>query len=89
MADPFIKRSVADYTEQEFVEFVDEIRKEDKAPTDKHADVLVRHFNEVIGHPDGMDLIYYPEPGADTSSAGIARTVAAWRAANGLPVFKQ
>ncbi|MFJ4251731.1 bacteriocin immunity protein [Pseudomonas sp. NPDC089741] len=89
MADPFIKRSVADYTEQEFVELVDEIRKEDKAPTDKRADVLVRHFNEVVGHPDGMDLIYYPKPGSDTSSAGIARTVATWRAANRLPRFKQ
>jgi len=89
MSDPFIKRSFSDYTEHDFVEFVDEIRKEDKAPTDERADVLVRHFNYIVGHPSGMDLIYYPEPGADTSSAGIARTVAAWRAANALPGFKQ
>jgi hypothetical protein len=87
--DPFIKSSFSVYTEQGFAEFIDEIRKEDKAPTDERADVLVRHFNEVVGHPSGMDLIYYPEPGADTSSAGIARTIAAWRVANGLPGFKQ
>ncbi|WP_318184009.1 bacteriocin immunity protein [Pseudomonas fluorescens] len=74
--DPFIKSSFSDYTEQSFAKFIDAIRKEDKAPTDERADVLVRHFNEVVGHPSGMDLIYYPEPGADTSSAGITRTVA-------------
>lgn len=89
MSDPFIKSSFSDYTEQDFVEFIDEIRKEDKASTDNRADILVMHFNEVVGHPSGMDLIYYPEPGVDTSSAGIARTVAAWRKANALPGFKQ
>ncbi|WP_371262555.1 bacteriocin immunity protein [Pseudomonas sp. H1h] len=35
------------------------------------------------------DLIYYPEPGADTSPAGIDRTVAALRVASGLPGFKK
>jgi hypothetical protein len=89
MSDPYIKSSFSDYTEQEFVEFVDEIRKEDRAPTDDRADILLMHFNEIIGHPSGMDLIYYPEPGADTSPAGIARTVAAWREANGLSGFKR
>lgn len=89
MSDPFIKNRLSAYTEQDFVKFIDEIRKEDKATTDDRADILVMHFNEIVGHPGGMDLIYYPEPGADTSSAGVARTVAAWRKANGLPGFKQ
>lgn len=88
MSDPFIKNSFSDYTEDEFVRFVDEIREEDKAPTDTRADLLVLHFNKIVGHPSGMDLIYYPEPGADTSSAGIAQTVVTWRKANGLPGFK-
>jgi len=89
MSDPFIKSNFSDYTEQDFVEFIDEIRKEDKAPTDDRADILLLHFNKIVGHPSKMDLIYYPEPGADTSSSGIARTVAAWREANGLPGFKK
>ncbi|WP_244142226.1 bacteriocin immunity protein [Pseudomonas gozinkensis] len=55
----------------------------------RRADILLLHFNEIVGHPSKMDLIYYPEPGADTSSSGIARTVAAWHEANGLPGFKQ
>ncbi|PNB51586.1 bacteriocin immunity protein [Pseudomonas sp. CH235] len=68
---------------------IDEIRKEDKAPTDERADILLLHFNEIVGHPSKMDLIYYPEPGADTSSSGIARTIAKWHEANGLPGFKK
>ncbi|MEI4522856.1 MULTISPECIES: bacteriocin immunity protein [Pseudomonas] len=88
MSDPFIKSSFSDYTEQDFIDLIDEIRKEDIAPTDLRADALILHFNKIVGHPSGMDLIYYPEPGADTTSAGIARTVMAWREANRLPGFK-
>lgn len=88
MSDPFIKSSFSDYNEQDFIDLIDEIRKEDIAPTDLRADALIMHFNKIVGHPSGMDLIYYPEPGADTTSAGIARTVMAWREANRLPGFK-
>ncbi|MFI8398123.1 bacteriocin immunity protein [Pseudomonas sp. NPDC078863] len=88
MSDPFIKSSFSDYTEQDFIDLIDEIRKEDIAPTDLRADALILHFNKIVGHPSGMDLIYYPEPAADTTSAGIARTVMAWREANRLPGFK-
>ncbi|CAH0223845.1 bacteriocin immunity protein [Pseudomonas atacamensis] len=88
MSDPLIKSSFSDYTEQDFIDLIDEIRKEDIAPTDLRADALILHFNKIVGHPSGMDLIYYPEPGADTTSAGIARTVMAWREANRLPGFK-
>ncbi|KTC21986.1 colicin transporter [Pseudomonas marginalis ICMP 9505] len=89
MSDPFIKNSLPDYTEEEFVSFIDEIRKEDKASTDDRADELVLHLNKIAGHPGGMDLIYYPELGADTSSAGIVKTIKEWRAAHGLPGFKE
>jgi len=50
---------------------------------------LLFHFRQIIGHPCGADLIYYPEPGADTSSKGITKTIKEWRAANGLPGFKE
>ena len=89
MSDPFIKNSLSDYTEEDFVGLVEEIRKEDKAPTDERADELLFHFRQIIGHPSGADLIYYPEPGADTSSAGITKTIKKWRAAHGLPGFKE
>ena len=43
MSDPFIKSSFSDYTEQDFIDLIDEIRKEDIAPTDLRADALIMH----------------------------------------------
>lgn len=88
MSDPLIKDSLPDYTEHQFIELLKEIRKEDKAPTDDRADMLLLHFNKIVGHPSGMDLIYYPEPGADISAEGITRKIKEWREENGLPGFK-
>ncbi|PCR94536.1 bacteriocin immunity protein [Pseudomonas fluorescens] len=88
MNDSFIKASISDYTEHEFISFVDEIFKEDKASTDARADLLVRHFNKIVGHPEKMNLIYRPLPEADDSAEGITRTIKEWRISQGLPGFK-
>ncbi len=48
-------------------------------------DRLVCLFEQVSEHPDGSDLIFYPEDGADDSASGITQTVKEWRAAKGLP----
>lgn len=88
MSDPFIKKNLCDYTEYEFIKFLEELYKEDVAPTDARADILLFHFRKIIGHPSGSDLIYYPEPGTDTSAEGITKTVKEWREAHGLPGFK-
>lgn len=88
MNDPFIKNSLSDYTENEFVKFLEELFKEDVAPSDVRADILLFHFRKIIGHPSGADLIYHPEQGADTSAEGITKTIKDWRDANGLPGFK-
>ncbi|MFV0455664.1 MAG: bacteriocin immunity protein [Pseudomonas sp.] len=84
----FIKDSLSDYAEGQFIEFLKEIRKEDKAPTDDRTDKLLLHFNKIAGHPSGMDLIYYPEPGADMSAEGITQKIKEWCEVNGLPGFK-
>lgn len=88
MNDPFIKPTLPDYTEHEFIQFLEELFKADTAPTDTRADLLLFHFRKIIGHPAGADLIYHPQPGADTSPQGITQTLKTWRAANGLPGFK-
>ncbi len=46
-------------------------------------------LEQLTEHPAGSDLIYYPEEGADHSPEGITQTVKEWRAANGLPGFKE
>jgi hypothetical protein len=65
-----------------------EIRAANKGAPDEVLDPLLSRFCTITEHPDGTDLIYYPEAGADNSNEGIVRTVKAWRAAQGLPDFK-
>lgn len=89
MSDPFIKNSLPDYTENEFIELLDELYRADVAQTGNRADVLLLHLDKISGHPAISDLIYYPESGTDTSAEGITKTIKEWREANGLPGFKQ
>lgn len=80
-------RYLADFTEAEFVAWVNRIKTAD-FPTERQHDEAIYQFSLLTEHPDGHDLIYHPEPGADKSAQGITNTVKAWRAANGKPDFK-
>ncbi|WP_237883769.1 bacteriocin immunity protein [Pseudomonas sp. PGPR40] len=89
MADTLLKNSFSEYTETEFIELLKELAKEDaEAETDDRADLLLLHFEKISEHPDGSDLIYYPQDGADNSPEGITRTVKEWRSTQGLPGFR-
>ncbi|TOQ48512.1 bacteriocin immunity protein, partial [Vibrio parahaemolyticus] len=48
----------------------------------------VLHFEEMTGHPDGSDLIYYPENLEDGTPENIVKIVKEWRLSQGLPCFK-
>ncbi|WP_030128063.1 bacteriocin immunity protein [Pseudomonas sp. QTF5] len=78
----------SDYAEEEFIQLMQEIRAANKNVPDEILDPLLKQFCKITGHPDGTDLIYYPEEGADNSNEGITQTVKEWRAAQGLPGFK-
>jgi len=80
---------ISDYTETDFVSFVEKVRIANKCGSDAELGELLAKFRTLTGHPDGTDLIFYPEPTADSSAEGIKKTVKEWRAANGLPGFKQ
>jgi len=89
MKDTLLKASISEYTEAEFVALLQELAKEDEeAENDDRADLLLSHFETISEHPAGSDLIYYPEPGADNSPEGVMQSVKNWRAAQGLPGFK-
>lgn len=89
MKDTLLKASISEYTEAEFVALLQELAKEDEeAENDDRADLLLSHFETISEHPAGSDLIYYPEPGADNSPEGVMQSVRDWRAAQGLPGFK-
>ncbi|NCE89791.1 bacteriocin immunity protein [Pseudomonas sp. L13] len=78
----------SDCTPTEFVSLINQIRAANKGGTDAALGELLELFRQIADHPDGTDLIFYPEPGADNSPEGVAQTVKAWRIANGLPGFK-
>ncbi|AVX91071.1 MULTISPECIES: bacteriocin immunity protein [Pseudomonas] len=84
-----MKKNLSEYTEAEFLRFMQEIRTANKSTSDDVLDPLLDHFCSITEHPDGTDLIYYPDEGVDNSNEGITETVKKWRAANGLPGFKQ
>nr|WP_298145534.1 bacteriocin immunity protein [uncultured Pseudomonas sp.] len=83
-----MKDKFSDYTEAEFIQFMEEIFKENQAATDDQLDPLLEHFAKITEHPDGTDLIYYAESDAEATADKITQKVKAWRKANGLPGFK-
>ena len=81
-----LKHSISDYTEAEFLEFVKKICRAEGA-TEEDDNKLVREFERLTEHPDGSDLIYYPEGNNDGSATAIIKEVKEWRAKNGKPGF--
>lgn len=79
---------ISDYTVTEFISFIQKIRAANKGGSDEELGELLALFRSLAGHPDGTDLIFYPHPGEDNSAKGVARTLKNWRAAQGLPGFK-
>jgi len=51
-------------------------------------DELIDLFEKLSKHPNGSDLIFYPENSEDSTPERIVEIVEQWRARNGLPGFK-
>ncbi|MGE8176013.1 bacteriocin immunity protein [Pseudomonas fluorescens] len=79
------KNSIADYTEQEFKALIGAI---DDAVTEEHRGELVEHFNKIVPHPAGSDLLFYPVAGEDDSPDGVVQTIKDYCLSKGLPGFK-
>ena len=74
-------------TEEEFLKLLNEIF-DVKKNRDIHDD-LIAEFEQLAQHPDGSDLIFYPETPADSTPERILEIVKEWRSRQGLPGFKQ
>ncbi len=83
-----LKDNFEEYTETEFLENLNKIWTTD-VPTEQEHDKLIEHFAKVTEHPQGNELIFYPESGVEDSPEGILKVVKEWRAANGKTGFKQ
>ena len=83
-----MKSTITEYTEEDFILFINKIFKENVADTDDVLDELLEQFETITEHPDGSDLIYYPENPEDGTPENIVRIVKEWRLSQGLPCFK-
>ncbi len=84
-----MSKAISDYTEQDFLAFIEQIFKENAAESDDVLDELLEEFERVTQHPDGTDLIYYPEKPGDDAPERILEIVKEWRSSQGLPGFKR
>lgn len=82
-----MNKSIIEITEKEFLAFIIKISEGD-FPSEKAYDNAVLEFKHISEHPAGSDLLFYPEPGKESSEA-IVEEIKNWRAANGKPGFKQ
>ena len=81
-------KKISEYTEAEFIRFVETIRAVNKSGSDKELGRLLAQFRALTCHPTGTDLIFYPEADADDSPEGVTQIVKDWREKQGLPGFK-
>ena len=81
------KKSISDYTEQEFLALVIRIYNAEEESEEEDVNNLLE-FERLCEHPDGSDLIYYPREGREDSPEGVVQEVKKWRQANGKPGFK-
>jgi len=79
-------KTISDYTEKEFLEFVKGIYNDTYTSEKQHIDAVME-FKRLSEHPSGSDLLYYPEAGYQDPDA-IVKVIKEWRAKNGKPGFK-
>ena len=77
-----LKDNLADYTKQVFKALIDAI---DDACIEEARGRLVEHFNKIVPHPAGSDLLFYPEDGADDSAEGVVQAINDYCIFKGLP----
>ncbi len=83
-----MQQNITDYSEIEFIQLVKNICL-DTYDTEEDHIAAVMLFEALTGHPDGSDLIYYPEHPEDGTPENIVRIVKQWRRSQGLPCFKE
>lgn len=81
-------KTIADYTEADFLEFVKKLFDVQSTTEDEDIDNIFE-FKKISEHPAGSDLIYYPIEGREDTPEGVVKEVKEWRAAAGKPGFKK
>ncbi|MGE8060547.1 bacteriocin immunity protein [Pseudomonas sp. NPDC089547] len=80
------KHCLADYTYAEFQSIVEALIQAEGSPA--WQDRLLELFIELVAHPAGSDLIYYPGNVEDINAETVMALIVKWRESKGLPLFR-
>ncbi|MCP1495401.1 hypothetical protein J2Y86_000108 [Pseudomonas migulae] len=82
-----LKTTLKDYTASEFQALVNQIWAVD-LPKPDH-DQLINHFDRIVGHPQGADLLFYPTDKYNSNTPeAVVHHVRKWHHQQGMPAFK-
>lgn len=81
-------KSFDQYTESEFLDLITGLFH-GKYSSEEELDALVLKIVFASEHPNGTDILFYPEHDVENSPVGILNSIKNWRAQNGKPGFKQ
>ncbi|WP_416739776.1 bacteriocin immunity protein [Pseudomonas sp. NFX71] len=82
-----LKTTLKDYTALEFQALVNQIWAVDLPKSDH--DRLINHFDRIVGHPQGADLLFYPMDKSNTNTPeAVVHHVRTWHHQQGIPAFK-
>ncbi|MFP5428360.1 MAG: bacteriocin immunity protein [Gammaproteobacteria bacterium] len=88
-----LKRTLQEYSESEFLEYLNEFFNNPNNLKDEEFEVyfdrLTEHFDTIVEHPEKSDLIYYPAPGIEDSPEGVISVIKTWLRENGKPGFRE
>lgn len=83
-----LKASINEYAEKEFLEILSKLFN-GQCSTEQEYHGLLEHVEQISQHPKGNEILFYSAPGVEDSPEGVLRIIKEWRAANGLPGFKE
>ncbi|WP_433738734.1 bacteriocin immunity protein [Pseudomonas putida] len=82
-----LKNKLEEYTESEYAALINRLFQGGISSEEEH-DAIVDNIVSTSEHPNGTDILYYPEEGVEDSPEGVLKVIKSWRAANGKPGFK-
>jgi hypothetical protein len=82
-----LKSKFEEYTEAEYAALINRLFQGGFHSEEEH-DAIVDNIVITSEHPNGTDILYYPEEGVEDSPEGALQAIKQWRSANGKPGFK-
>lgn len=82
-----ITKPYEQYTRKEFLLLIERLFNKDYS-SEGELDALVHQIVDTSEHPDGTDIIFYPDEGVEDTPEGILDSIERWREQNSKPGFK-